>query len=284
MRAASLLALLPLLAVSCAYEEASFREPRALTALLPDTGLLRVRNENGAILVRAGAVDQMVIEAEVRAVTEERMRAVQIFAESDDAGVTTVWAEWPGEGRRGSEGVHYEVTVPADRPLDLVTSNGRVQVIGMRNDVVARTTNGSIEVSDAIGELDLETSNGRITTDGTPMRVRARSSNGSVTLRGVRETAEVRTSNGTIEVALAPGAAGPVDLHTSNGKIQFSPGDAFCGTLEATTSNGSIGVHGLGAGHRVEEERRRCLITFPHEGPASRLRTSNGTISITGEG
>ena len=147
--------------------------------------------------------------------------------------------------------------------LDLLTSNGRVEVEDSLVEATARTSNGRICFAFVEGILDLETSNGAIELESVDGVVNAETSNGSITYAGYLlpdVDHSMVTTNGNIDLAIRSDASLIVNATTSNGQIVSTLpliGDTAgkewsavlnppaTGTLTLQTSNGQITMHGI---------------------------------------
>lgn len=220
---------------------------------------LAVRTSNGAIAVRPGDGQTIVVNATIRARTQERADATQIVAAVSPDGKYLIEAAWPTP-RMGNEGCAFDIATPAVVGLDLSTSNGAVTVTGLAGSARLDSSNGAITVHGFSGAVDAETSNGSITITGAPASVTADTSNGRITVELV-------------------GAGGPVNLDTSNGSIDLVVGPEFSGTVSGSTSNGNVTISAAGATN-VSAGRRSGQATFGVGGASSVLDTSNGSITI----
>lgn len=199
--------------------------------------------------------------------SEESMAAalneIEVNVQST-AGAVSIETIFPKPGLAKNRGVNYELQVPRDATLELHTSNGR------------------IDVSEVDGNLTLDSSNGQIITSHTRGVVSAETSNGAVTCRDAGGPLDLESSNGAITVdytgVLAADAA--IACETSNGSIDVTlpPSTAF--TLDAKTSNGRIRSEfpmALPAG----DDLKHISSQVGDGGGAVRLRTSNGSISLS---
>src|SRR5206468_8604005 len=59
-------------------------------------------------------------------------------------------------------GVSYRIQVPRHVALDVVNSNGALQVTGTLGNTHLKTTNGGLTVTEVSGDMTLETSNGAV--------------------------------------------------------------------------------------------------------------------------
>ena len=242
-----------------------------------DSPILIVRSENGRILLNTGSAGNIHVEATIRRPTRFDFSTTRI---GDHITITaratggTASTFLSGQG----PGADMELTVPAGTALDLETSNGLVQLTGVRVSGKARTSNGAIILKDAVGDFELTTSNGSIEVtdfDGTAM---LRTSDGAVTITDAVGVFDVETSNGGIDFSgeLAPGSASR--FVTSNGGVAVALGGDPSLDLDASTSNGRV-FSRLPLVPVVAEESR-LVGTYGEGGTELLIRTSNGSITL----
>ncbi len=237
---------------------------RRITVEFPSTQTpVSIGTSNGAISVGAGAEDKIVVNALIRARTQERADATTVTAKLDEAGVLQIVPTWPGE-RLGNEGCSLDVAMTSVPALSLVTSNGALTVNGLQGALKATTSNGAIKIDGFTGVIDGSTSNG------------------SVTIVGATHGVGIRTSNGGVRVTMAPTAAGPVSIATSNGSIDLTVGPSFTGALQAGTSNGSVSIDAPGASD-VRLTKGSGSARFGDGQGSSSLQSSNGSITVRGQ-
>ena len=110
---------------------------------------------------------------------------------------------------------------------DLKTSNGRIQLGDLRAEkIIAKTSNGRIEVEDYAAEhINLKSSNGSIYADGLCNDIVIRTSNGTISAYpyiSEKGQMDLKTSNGKVKVILKnPDTAVDINAETSMGKITF---------------------------------------------------------------
>ena len=231
-----------------------------LTLTLPhvDQKPLKVESSNGSIHVVQTQRSDIEVLATIRATSIERLQQVEIIHERSANGELTIKALWPDK-RHSREGCRFEIAIPNVRDLNLRSSNGRLRVSGSDGMAKLKTSNGKITVEDHRGDLDAETSNGTISA------------------RGVIGNLKLKCSNGRIE---AQDVQGQVDGQTSNGSITLGLAAPFRGTLDLKTSNGSIKIADDLEDRVVSrDKKKRATLQFGN-GPSSRARTSNGSITI----
>jgi DUF4097 and DUF4098 domain-containing protein YvlB len=202
-------------------------------------------------------------------------------------GVLRIAARIPTDMSGRSPGCGFRLEMPRGADIHVRTSNGDIVLEGVRGGIDAGTSNGRVEVEDAVGP------------------VRARSSNGAIRLATVRGDADVSTSNG--EVVLTDVTAGALSVATSNGSISVrSPSLPRSPSLRAVTSNGSVTIEvprdvgaritlgtsngrispdfGGASVSGLETSRNRVEAVLNQGGGEIEARTSNGEIIFRASG
>ena len=200
---------------------------------------VQVEASNGYITVVSGPDGSIVVKAIIREPDDVEYAVTQtgytIFVTANEKSSS-------GFGFGGSPGASIEIITPSNTTLDLHTSNGRIEVRGIRQSGSLITSNGKIVADDVSGEYQLRTSNGGIEFDGvlTPGgNNRMETSNGSITIK-LRGTPSVNldasTSNGSVNSELPITTESFGDNHII-GKIGDGESE-----LTVRTSNGSIQI------------------------------------------
>jgi DUF4097 and DUF4098 domain-containing protein YvlB len=218
---------------------------------------LSVETDNGSIEVGAWDSKEVLVEATIRATTQERLDKTSVKTVQEN-GKIIITVSWPEGKRLGNEGADLVVHVPKGDGARLATSNGAIKATGLHGMGKFETSNGAVTITEHDGAIDVETSNGG---------VKVIQANSSV---------KVDTSNGAINVSLADSAKGPVDLDSSNGGVTLEVGSAFSGTLTADTSNGSCKFTDKSG----NTTKSKSLSHSFGSGPASVIKTSNGSVTV----
>ncbi|MDY7110488.1 MAG: DUF4097 family beta strand repeat-containing protein [Planctomycetota bacterium] len=305
--ALALLLLFILSAQGCGWSM-PYRAARPVTLTqehLPGSAL-HVDTQNGSVGVLASSeYTDVTIEAKLtcgggtQAEADRRLREARLDASRDTSRALCIRPIFPG-GRRGGDGASIAVRLPDVGDVDVNTSNGRIEISGSRGEVIVDTSNGSIDLIDhngpatietsngavhavhTTGPLEIDTSNGRVLIESHEGMLRIDTSNGAVIVTDQAGETTIDTSNGSITLTLRPDATGPVDLDTSNSSISLTIGPAFAGPMTLRTSNASISIHDPTGVIRAQEiGKSRARLTIGGDGPESRLRTSNGRVSLT---
>jgi DUF4097 and DUF4098 domain-containing protein YvlB len=187
-------------------------------------GYLSISNFNGYIKIIPWDKSEVEIVAhkEVRASDQERAEKLMqklniIVAESNDK--IEIETDSPRSSRHGSGffdwllgkgesgcSVSYELKVPFQIDLNLITTNGEINIQGISGRVRMQSTNGEITAEDIKGFVRCKTTNGSI-------RV------GFIQIPGDDEIS-FKTTNGSVTLYLPSDYAGSVDLETTNGDIE----------------------------------------------------------------
>lgn len=247
--------LVPLLLLACSVET----EVREDSFVVSGSPRLVVRSENGSISVEASVSGVIQVATAIKNPTRMEYQAMQrgntVEVTADVKGGLNLF-------RRGG-GAEIVVVVPENIDLDLQTSNGRIEVEGVKVTSLAslQTSNGRVTLIAVAGDVKVKTSNGKIDIQGFIGQLDARTSNGSIdftgTLRSDSEN-ELRTSNGSIEVTLVDTPGVELDAATSNGNVRSELPITISGGTRDDRLAGTIGAGGSRLG----------------------IHTSNGSITI----
>ena len=240
-----------LIAAVCARADSySFKEPFRKTGAFNATGSLSLENVNGDVDIRAWDKNEILIEGEKSAKTEEELAAVDLRMEvsADHAAIKVRLPKRSGgwfSGNTIRASVRFRITVPATAVLDQIeTVNARVSVDGVLGRTKVKTVNGTIEAAGLGGGARLTTVNGQINAAfasvATGQQLSFETVNGSVTIALPADAGvKLRTSvvNGRVSCDF------PLTISSSSGR------KSLCGTigdgrasLDAETVNGGIRI------------------------------------------
>ncbi len=237
-----------------------------------------VRTHNGSVTIEADSTARSVmVNAEVRAKTIERLDATQIVAERRPDGVLALHVEWPDGKRESNEGVSFDIKLPGAHGVTVDTGNGRVSLEGLSGEAKIDTSNGAVSIEDHRGPVVVSTSNGRIEVEEIHGTAKLRTSNGRIIAEDVHGAVDAGTSNGAIAIELADDVQGSCTARTSNGAITFKASRSMSASLDISTSNGKITVKRAG---ETMEFKKSARIELNGGGPTCTLTTSNGRITV----
>ena len=160
-----------------------------------------------------------------------------------------------------------------------MSSNGKLCIQNLHGSVRARSSNGSVNIADVVGDIDINTSNAKICCSCTQGRLVARSSNGKIELDDHCGSIDASTSNGLIRASMANLGKEGVQLATSNGRIVLELPEEVDAEVDVRVDNGVI-----------RNDRTLCKATRQSSGQLRgrlgrggaliKLRTSNGSICL----
>lgn len=277
---ASAAVLLTLCACCIPIKRATHEETRTINVPHVAASSVDVETSNGGISVKVAERDDVLIVARLRMISVERLAATRIVSERDAANRLRIRVAWPDDKRRSNEGCNFDITVPDAQGVKLKSSNGRLMIGGLSGEADLSTSNGGIQVRGHDGDLKARSSNGGLEIEGVTGDITADTSNGRIQVQDAVAEVRARTSNGSVHVQLAEDGAGPVDIETSNGSVTLELGRAFAGDLELRTSNAGLNVSGLEGAEIVSMGKRQARLKFGDFHQSSRVRTSNGSITV----
>lgn len=224
------------------------------TYQLDPSGKVQISDINGKIQVEpsdGNTVDVRAVKKARGASSDAAKAALNRISIVEDTGgdhvtlTTKVDTSSGGLFSGGNLQVEYHVKVPAGADVRFVTTNGGIDVTGLKGHVYTETTNGGIAAHDIAGPIEASTTNGGVVVDLT-------------------QVAE-------------PG----VKLSCTNGGIKLRlPHDAKA-TISARVANGGIDTNDLPL-KMPEGSRRRLDGALNGGGPHVDIETTNGGISIAG--
>lgn len=144
------------------------------------------------------------------------------------------------------------------------------------------TVNNSLRIFIDIPENEPRSYGGDVTvTLPSSIALILESSNGNISVDGHQANVDIYSANGEVEVSDTKGIA---TISTDNGKITVS---RHTGNITATTSNGEIVADVImpvtEGSCRFETSNENVTLAVPDSvGAGINLKTSNGTISVTG--
>jgi DUF4097 and DUF4098 domain-containing protein YvlB len=174
---------------------------------------------------------------------------------------------------------HLELRVPRDTKVSLSSTNGKICLQGLDRSIRARSSNGSVSITEVRGDIDVTTANAKVACKCTHGHLRARSSNGKIEVGGHEGSIDASTSNGVIKASLDVLSGSGVSLTTSNGRIALELPDHPDADVDIRVENGYI-RNDLDLEQETGDTNGRVRGRVGKGGTPIRLRTSNGTVSI----
>ena len=267
------------------YEAVEEEEHVFVVSGVPDVDLSTF---DGRIEVRGWDRAEVRVVVEKRAANRERLEEIETETEQNGNRVRV------SARRRDADGLRVTLSLGSNwRGARLIAS------VPHESNVVARTDDGRITVTDLSGTIEVFTDDGRIQGDGLRGSVRARTDDGSVRLREIDGDVVVNTEDGSVDVAgvlagldastddgrivvgAAPGSvmSGDWNLHSGDGRVRIDLPRDFSALLDLATDDGRIRVDDRfgGDADRGAEMLRRVI---GGGGFVLRVRTDDGSIRV----
>lgn len=218
-----------------------FREDFNISQAFKAGGELNIENTNGSIEIAGWDRDEIEINGQKYANTEEKLKAVRIDVANSASGIR-IRTIGPSSGNWSNWGAKYIIKLPKKVILDrVVSSNGSIRVSSIDGRARLRTSNGSIRILNLLGDVELETSNASIELDDHEGSVIAKTSNGSIRADNVKGRFDAETSNSSIQAVVSdPQPGKPVRAASSNGSIKLTMKELRGNDINLKTSNSSI--------------------------------------------
>lgn len=244
---------------------------------------VRIQNANGRIRVIGEDRDDIEVRATKVAhagsddAAESLLREMRVLCGQVGGGLE-VEVDVPRRCQRRGH-AHLEVRLPRGTSVEVNASNGKICVENLCGAVRARSSNGSVDVADVVGDIDVSASNAKVCCSSTRGHIVARSSNGKIQLHEHRGSIDASTSNGLIVASMEEVSREGVQLATSNGRIVLELPKEVDADVDIRVDNGVI-----------RNDRELCKSASEREGRLRgrlgvggapiRLRTSNGSVSL----
>lgn len=214
---------------------------------------LRVDNLQGSVRLQKGAVGTAISgRVKVHAAgfdkeSQAKAAAQQVeVVENMNGGELVLSVGLPSSARSKTFDVTFDLSVPENLSVAVVTDNGRISIDGLAVTEVD-TTNGPIDLvfTAAVGDdaTTIRTQNGAVTVDSHEGAVDVLTTNAVVELYDVAGDARASTTNAPITARVIPPAGGEVILATTNAPIDLAlPRDFGARLIAVTSSPGVIGI------------------------------------------
>lgn len=184
--------------------------------------------KNGKVLIQPSTDNQVSIAATYRITAIDEKQALEkkekirldVHTEGNKLVAEVVYPNKSIVNLFG-ESVELTVYLPKEIAVESKSSNGTIEIVGMDNVKSAKTSNGSIVLTDSKSDhAVLDTSNGRIEVNRFIGGLDADTSNGKIIVKGdVTGDWRLETSNGSIEADVPANGSYQYTFSTSNGKI-----------------------------------------------------------------
>jgi hypothetical protein len=233
---------------------------------------LSLRTFDGSIEVRSADGNEVVVQIERRAATEEEARALEVRA-TEEGGRIVVEAVSPRDGRPGvniagsSPAVSLVVRTPRRISLEAVTGDGSIAAADLEGTMTLRTGDGSIRLDGVDGRTTAHSGDGSIAVDRASGELDLESGDGSITVSGRLGMLRVSTGDGSISIHVEDGSrmTGDWTITTGDGSVSVDLPPAFDADVDAR-------------GEREDDTYQRQL---GKGGRTLQVRSGDGSIDVS---
>jgi len=180
-----------------------------------------------------------------------------------------------------NSGTEATLQIPLGSHVELITSNGSIQVTGKNQGILAKSSNGSITLTGGSAPVDVHTSNGAVRCTDVKGVAKIETSNGSINIKGHNLLLDCKSANGSIDCT-GDLSEGQHKLITSNSHLAINLPKDINLNVEAGTSNGKISSDFNI--NKTESNKKNTALkgTIGAGDPAKSvtLKTSNSSITI----
>jgi len=249
---------------------------------------LRLTTFDGAIEIRSGETNAVVIKIEKRGPTKEALEKLTVESKQNGNTIEVSVKRPAGEivvlgiGRM-SPTAKLIVTMPRDGNVYARSGDGSIRVERVRGHLELRTGDGSIRGTDIGGKMVLVTGDGSVTIDEAEGDLDIDTGDGSVSVAGKLDVVKVHTGDGSITFRAEPGTSMKDDwsMTTGDGGVSvYLPSD-FAAELDAHTGDGAIrnelDIERSGGDERA---RRTLKGRLGSGGRTLRIRTGDGSVRL----
>jgi len=251
---------------------------------LPD---VRLTTFDGAIEIRSGEGNRVVVEIEKRGATKEALDDLKVDTKQDgnrievDVRKPAHEVVFFGVGRMSTT-AKLIVTMPRDGNVTARSGDGSIRIEHVHGRLELRTGDGSIRAIDVAGQLTLATGDGSVTLEEVAGDVDVDTGDGSVSVAGKPSAMKLHTGDGSITVRALTGTTMKDDwsMTTGDGGVAvYLPSD-FGAELDAHTGDGSIRNELQLNNDDGDKSRRSLKGRLGAGGKLLKIRTGDGSIRL----
>jgi DUF4097 and DUF4098 domain-containing protein YvlB len=226
---------------------------------------------DGAIEIRPWDKSEVEVIIEKRGADKNAVSEIDVLSTQEGNRVTVDVKHAKGSDRH--LGIHFWNSTSAKLIVSLPASS----------DVVAKSSDGSIDIERVTGKVELRSGDGSIHARDLSGDVAVNTGDGSITLDGKFSGLHARSGDGSVKIHAAPGT-GAVDdweITTGDGSITLEIPDGFSGELDAHTGDGRVHVEDVTISNVLGDLRRNSVRgRLGSGGRMVKLRTGDGSITV----
>lgn len=268
-------------------DESGYRHDMDTMTITPDrrVNTLVLRNHNGNVSLKAGDVAEIELDAVVfvhksvsNAAEIAERTEIRLEQKGDELQILAKGEEYRLYGVKQRPRINVSITVPhdADHNWRLDLTNGRVDAEGLtvREQLVADTTNGSVNIRNITGNVRGDTTNGTVTVTGVKGDAIGDTTNGKVILSDISGNAVADTTNGEVRMSDIGGNA---TGDTTNGGVTM---ERIGGKVVADTTHGTVRVTGVNGSANISTTNGDIILRTDTVAGDYRLDSTNGKVML----
>jgi len=249
---------------------------------------VRLTTFDGSIQIRTWDKDQVQVEIEKRAPTDEALKALEVVAtQSGNRVQVEVRRPSGGESFFGignfSRSAKIVATLPRKASVVASSGDGSIRVEGVSGRCELRTGDGSVRGSDIVGDVTVHTGDGSVTLQDVTGAVDLSTGDGGVSLSGVLGGVQVDTGDGSVTVRADDDSrmSGDWSLRTGDGSVVLYLPSGFAADLDAHTSDGSVtSDHDVTTTVSGRIDKKTLKGRLGEGGHTLKVRTGDGSIRL----
>jgi len=259
---------------------------------------LRLTTYDGAIELRAGDGDTVLVEIEKRGPTQEAIDQLRVESKQDGNRIE-IEVKRPAReevffGIGSTPTAKLIVTMPREGDVTAKSGDGSITVEGIHGRLELRTGDGSVRGRNAGGQMTIVTGDGSVTLESATGDLDGESGDGGISVSGTLGAVRLHTGDGSITFRAESGTKMSADwsVSTGDGSVAMYLPQDFSAELDAHTGDGSIrnelSVQAEAGddskrsdeGGRSEESKRTLRTRLGGGGKTLKIRTGDGSIKL----
>ncbi len=247
-----------------------------------------VKTSSGSIKIEGLDTNECHVIATIRVRAKTEARAAEI-AEQIEIRVTPtpsgleIRADKP-KLHNVSISISYDITVPEKTSILCGSSSGSLKVVGIEDDVNARTSSGSVRCDNLVGDAaTLATSSGSVHLNNARLNTcRLQTSSGSISGHQIDcSDIKANVSSGSITIVCTQDSPAELkaDLRTSSGSVNLTVPPHYAGQVDLSTNSGSVSTdHPITVQGKIS--KKHLVGTIGQGSGTIRLKSSSGSVRL----
>jgi DUF4097 and DUF4098 domain-containing protein YvlB len=251
----------------------------------PDSPDVELSTFDGSIEIRAWDKPEVEVIVEKRASSKEAAQEIEVHTEQSGNKVT-VDVKAPrvtGFAIHFSRSAKLIVSMPASSNVVAKSGDGSIDLTRIAGRLELRTGDGSIQGRNLAGDVKAHTGDGSIRLEGVTGTLDVDTGDGSVTASGKLSSVQARSGDGNVTIHAETGSSPAADwnLKTGDGSVTLELPDGFNGELDAHSGDGGVRIDDIALSNVTGTIGRNTVRgRLGSGGRAVRVRTGDGSITL----